>query len=78
MTRPLSDTTPAAAGAQAAAHRRLTGVERLAIAVDMSMAARALAKARLEEENPDWTEWDVHRELLRSAFFPDNLPSALR
>jgi hypothetical protein len=48
------------------------------LALEMSLFARALAKARIQQEHPDWTESEVARELLRLAFLPHPLPEKLR
>jgi len=72
--RTLSDTSQAAAAIQADIHRRLTGAERFRVALDMSLAVRALSLARLRREHPDWSELDLKREILRYAFLPAALP----
>jgi hypothetical protein len=69
MTPPTkTDTTPAAARAQAEALRRLLPARRLALAVDMSLTARALLAARLRAEHPAWSETAVRDQCLRLAF----------
>jgi len=75
---PFSDTTRAAQAVQLAIHRAQTGEQRLAIALDMSLFARELARAGIRSDHPDWTEKQVARELLRLAFLPSPLPSNLR
>lgn len=74
----MTDSTQAAAALQTNVQRGLTGLERLRIAVDMSLFARRLAQARLHQEHPDWTDADVTKELLRAAFAPGELPRGLR
>ena len=74
----MTDTSPTAARLQAEIQRRLSGVDRLRIAFDMSVMARGLARARLVQEHPDWHDADVDRELLRAAFAPSELPAGLR
>jgi hypothetical protein len=74
----MSDTSPEAAAIQATIHRRMTGEQRLALAVEMSEFARELATARLRQEHPDWSEWEIRRELLRYAFAGQPLPPILR
>ena len=56
----------------------MTGEQRLLLAFDMSMFARALMRAGIVQEHPDWTEAQVARELLRLAFLPAPLPPGLR
>ncbi len=72
------DTTPEALAVQAEVLRRLTGPQRFEIALDMSLFARELAATRLRMEHPDWSEWEVRRELLRYAFQPGPMPEILR
>jgi hypothetical protein len=64
---PKTDTSPAAAAAQAAVLRGLSPERRLELAVEMSRTARALVCARLRSEHPDWSELQMNRELLRLA-----------
>jgi hypothetical protein len=59
-------------------YRSMTGEQRLLLAYEMSMSARALNRARLQHERPPWTEADIARELLRLAFLPAPLPAGLR
>ena len=74
----LSDTTPAAKKLQMQIEAAMTGEERILEALDMSLFARELAKARIRRDHPDWSEPQVARELLRLQFLPDPLPSGLR
>jgi hypothetical protein len=74
----VSDTSPEAAAIQASILRSMTGEQRLMLAVDMSLAARELALTRLRLQHPDWSEWELKRELLRYAFGSDPLPPPLR
>jgi hypothetical protein len=72
---PVTDTSPAAQALQLENYRSMTGEQRLLLAYEMSMSARALNRARLQSEHPQWTEADIARELLRLAFFPQPLPA---
>ena len=74
----MTDTSPEAQAVQTEIHRKMTPVQRLEIAFEMSLAARELALARLRMEHPDWTEKQLQREILRYAFLPGELPEALR
>ena len=74
---PLSDTSPAAKGAQMPIEAAMTGEERLLEAYDMSLFARELAKARIRRDHPDWGESEVAREALRLASLAEPLPSGL-
>lgn len=70
----MSDTSPEAAAIQDEIIRRMTGEQRLLLAIEMS----ELAASRLRQEHPDWTEWEIKRELLRYAFAGQPLPPILR
>jgi hypothetical protein len=61
---PKTDTSPAAAEAQVGVLRSLAPERRLELAVDMSLAARALLRARLRTEHPDCSPDEVNRKLL--------------
>ena len=74
----MSDTSPEAAAIQNEIIRRMSGEQRLLLAIEMSEFARGLAAARLRQEHPDWTDWEIKRELLRYAFEGQPLPSILR
>jgi hypothetical protein len=71
------DTSREAAAIQAQIIDRMTVAQRLELAVEMSLAARVLAKSRLREEHPAWSDAELDRELLRFAFLPDDLPPGL-
>lgn len=78
MEDPLDhDTSKAVAALQARILRRMTGEERLKLAMEMSLAARAFSTARLRHEHPDWSDSELKRELLRYAFPPGPLPAAI-
>lgn len=74
----LSDTSPTAQAVQLQIHRAMTEEQRLLLALEMSLFARALAKARIRQEHPEWKEGQIARELLRLAFLPHPLPEKLR
>jgi hypothetical protein len=71
---PISDTSPAAQAVQLELHRAMSGEQKLRLAYEMSMAGRELNRARLRQEQPDWTEEQIAHELIRLAFFPKPLP----
>jgi hypothetical protein len=75
---PITDTSAKAQAVQVQIHRAMTEEQRLLLALDMSLFSRALAKARIRQEHPEWTEVEVTRELLRLAFLPQPLPEKLR
>jgi hypothetical protein len=70
----MGDTTQEAVNVQASIHRRLSGTDRLGLAVNMSITARELSKTRLRRAHPEWSELQLNRELLRYAFAPTLLP----
>ena len=74
---PIADTSREAQAVQLRIHRAMSGEERLLLAIDMSLFARALAQTRIRLEHPDWHEAKVARELLRLAFLPEPLPPRL-
>jgi hypothetical protein len=74
---PHGDTHPEAARVQAELLRGMTGEQRVKRIFQMSNLMRRTAVARIRSEHPDWSEWEVKRELLRLAFLPDPLPPGL-
>jgi hypothetical protein len=72
------DTHPRALAIRDQALRRLSPAERLQLALEMTDTVRALARSRLRSEHPEWSEARLHRELLRIALLPAELPQALR
>lgn len=74
----MSDTSPEAAAIQTSIQRRLSGAERLRLAIEMSLMARELTLTRLRLQHPNWSESDLTRELLRYAFQSAPLPPPLR
>jgi hypothetical protein len=73
----ISDTSPEAAAVQMGIYRRMSGEQRLKLAFELSDFLRRAAMSRIRKENPEWSEWQVKRELLRLAFLPDPLPAGL-
>ena len=74
----FSDTSPAAKELQMRIESSMTGEERLLEALEMSVFARELAKAKIRGDHPEWSESQITREALRLAFLPEPLPSGLR
>ena len=74
MIRRALDTSEAAATIQTAILGRMSGAERLQLAIDMSLTARALARTRLRHDHPEWSEHEIDRALRRFAFAPRDLP----
>jgi len=74
----MGDTSEEAAAVQLSIQRKLSGADRLTMALEMSVMARELAATRLRRRHPEWSGAEVRRELLRYAFRPDILPPPLR
>ena len=72
------DTSSAASARQIEVLRRLSGSDRLRLALEISLAARHMTLARLHRQHPEWSDADATRELIRYAFDPDPLPPSLR
>ena len=72
----VRDTSQAAQTLQVSIHRRLTGAQRLQLALDMSELARELCLTRLRRSHPEWTDRDLKRELLRYTFLSTDGPRA--
>ena len=74
---PSRDTSTFAGQMQLGVQRRLSGEQRVLLALDMSLFARKLAEHRIRQEHPEWTDVEIKRELLRLAFLPLPLPAWL-
>lgn len=74
----MIDSSAAAAELQLRILRGLSAVRRLELAVEMSLTARALLRARLRAEHPQWPEAKVEREILRLTLPNAVLPAPLR
>lgn len=59
------DTSVGARRVQIEALRRLDGPRRLQMALRMSDDSREITLAGIRHRHPDWTDAEVHRELLR-------------
>ena len=73
----IRDTSPEAAKVQLEILRKMTGEQRMQIAFKLTDFMRRAALSRIRSEHPEWTEWQVKRELLRIAFHPVPLPPGL-
>lgn len=74
---PIRDTSKDAEEVQLSVFRQMTGEQRLKLALEMSDFARGLSLSRIRAEHPEWSDWEVKRELLRLDFLPHSLPSGL-
>ncbi|PYX93474.1 MAG: hypothetical protein DMG67_04080 [Acidobacteria bacterium] len=73
----VTDTTAQAHALQFQIQQAMTEEQRLLMALEMSLFARELARAGIQQEHPEWPQDEVSRELLRLAFFPAPLPAGL-
>jgi hypothetical protein len=71
------DTTPEAWAVILAVLRRLTGAQKVAIAIEMSEFVRDLALAGLRREHPDWPDKEIRLALMRRWYAGCSLPDAL-
>ena len=74
----FSDTSPEAEQVQLEIYRKMSGAQRLLLAFEISELTRALARAGVRADHPEWDDKQVDRELLRVAFFPEPLPPGFR
>ena len=58
--------------------RRMSGTDRLRIAIDLSEFARKLVFARIERDQPALTKAQLIREYLHCVLCDDDYPRALR
>src|SRR5208282_3866231 len=75
---PITDTSPSAQALQLQIQRAMPGEQRLILALEMSLFARELAKERIRQEYPEWSDAQVARELVRLTFLPAPVPARLR
>jgi hypothetical protein len=73
----ISDTSPEIEAMQARIHERMTGEQRLLMALEMSYFAHELAKQGLRDAHPEWPEERIRREFLLSLFPLGKAPSQL-
>ncbi len=60
----MLDTTPEAAAAQAAVYRRMSGEEKVRIALEMTETVRHLAMTRIAEQHPGFTPAQIREQLI--------------
>jgi hypothetical protein len=72
------DTSQTANDTQLNILRKMTGIERLRIAIDLSELARNLAFTRIEKEHPGLSRPLLIRQFLRCILPEDRLPRSLR
>jgi hypothetical protein len=76
MMRP-ADTTAEAWAVQLEILRRMTGPERVAMAFEMSEAARSLSEAGIRNRHPDWND-DQVRDAIREMLLGRDLAVTVR
>ena len=69
------DTSPEIEAMQSQIHERMSGEQRLLMALEISYFAHELAKQGLRDAHPDWSEDKIRREFLLSLFPPGTAPS---
>ena len=62
------DTSPAAARLQASIHQQFAPAKRLEMAIEMSEFARDLSRAGLRSRNPELSDLEIERELIRRIY----------
>jgi hypothetical protein len=72
------DTKPSIQALQDDIIRRMSGQDRLRLAMDMSDAARMLAFARLSRKYPNAPSEQLVREFLHTILSPDEIPAVFR
>jgi hypothetical protein len=75
---PTADTGPEAQALQPQALRRLTGPQRVLMALETSLFARELARVQICRKRPEWTKRQTARELIWMSFLPGEPPSPWR
>ena len=75
---PISDTDPTAREMQFRILASLPDEQRSLLAYELTEFAREMMKAGIRRDHPDWTERQVHIEILRRALWPQLLPERLR
>lgn len=73
----ISDTSLEAARVEIEILRGMTGEQRVKLAFKLTDILRRSSLSRIRAEHPEWTDWQVKRELLRIAFHPEPLPPGL-
>jgi hypothetical protein len=73
MPPPL-DTTPEIEAMQIRIFRAMTIEQHLEATLEISLLSRALMKAGVRNQHPDWSDKEIDREVQRLAFFPQPLP----
>jgi hypothetical protein len=68
VSMPSLDTTPQAAAAQTAVHRRLGPTARFQLAIDMSALIRECVRAGISARHPEYTPAEVTAELIHDLY----------
>jgi hypothetical protein len=70
------DTSAKAHAAQIEAYRRMTEGESIEIALELSDMVRGLALDSIRAAHPEWTDRQVHLQVVREIYPELNLPDA--
>jgi hypothetical protein len=68
MSSPVLDTSAAAREVQLAVYRRMSGEQRVQLAMDMSEQARQITREGIAHRHPDWSPRQIHIELIRLMY----------
>jgi hypothetical protein len=77
MPPPL-DTTPEIEAMQIRIFRAMTIEQHLHWTLEISLLSRALMRAGVRRDHPDWSDKEIEREVHRLSFFPQPLPDWVR
>jgi len=77
MPPPL-DTIPEIEAMQIRIFRSMTIEQHLETALEISLLSRALMRAGVRRDHPDWSDIEIQREVPRLAFLPQPLPHWIR
>lgn len=72
------DTSPAANDVQLRILKRMSGTERLRMAIDLSELARKLALTRIEHDHPSLSRAQLIREFLHCVLSEQDYPRGLK
>jgi hypothetical protein len=70
------DTSEKAHAVQLEVYRRMSEGESIAVALELSDMVRGLALDRIREAHPDWSDRQIHLQLVREIYPELKLPDA--
>ncbi len=74
----IGDTNSEAREMQLRVHRSMSEEQKILLALEMSLFAKDLSRARIRSDHPEWSDRAIEIELLRIAFLPRPLPADLK